>query len=549
MPRPGAELREILTPWTAGLDPVWSLDKAKRALNEHEWGSFTSSSMMVEAMLRDDRIAAVLETLINGFLSLPFAVEAAVVPEDEPNAAARTELAEDIRAQLADQWDESFPRDELAQLIFWYVTLGVAVARIEWQREADVWRPRLKVWHPQFLRWQHSDRTWRINTQEEPDREIVPGDGEWVLLSRGDRGWMQGAIRQLVIPWLIRQFAWRDWARYSERHGLPILKGKVPAQASAPDKKQFRKGMQALVSATSVTLPQGVGGSDQDFDLELLEAKDRSWEGFQKLLDQCNTAIAVRLLGQNLTTEVKGGSLAAAQIHDRVRLDRIEFISNDVSENLGDQVINHWLVFNRGADAAGLEPFPSWDTEPPKDLKDRGAAIGALADGLVALHKAGVQPTEASFNELQNEFGIQLEEREQPEPAAPAPPDGGGDPDPDDDEDSEPNDGDGSLGRRAGSATIRLQSGEDPTTAPGFIDGQLYADALADSGIEESAKLIRKDVERLAGVIRSADGYADLREKLRAEYGEMNAEEFTNLMASALTLAELGGRHAVNVDV
>lgn len=549
MPAPRPDVREILTPWTAGVEPSWSLDKARAALNELEWGTFGLPSMMAEAMGRDDRIEAVLQTLISGFLSLPFALDAAELDEDEPEA--KRTAADDIRSQIASQFDDSFPRDELYQLTFWYVMLGVAVARNNWHRGRDEWQPHFTVWHPQFLRWDPGRRVWIIQTRERAERVITPGDGEWILLTRGERGWMRGAIRALVIPWMIRQFAWRDWARYSERHGLPILKGAVPAAAPAPDKKKFRTGLRTLKSATSVTLPKNVDGTGGDFDLELLEAKDRSWESFDKLVSKCDTAIAVLLLGQNLTTEISGGSLAAAQIHDRVRLDRIEFLANDLGENIRDQTIRHWVFFNQGEEAAELAPLPTWDTEPPKDLKEDGEALGTFAAALSAFSAAGFEPTDASFDELQNRFGIQLVEKEVEE--APETPPGapGEGPDDDPDEDAEPDDeadrGQQSAARARG--PIGLQSGDDPTNAPGFIDGQLYADALGDSGVQEGAKLIRADVDRILSVVAAAEGYADLREKLRDAFGEMRADDFAALMRDALTLANLAGRHAVNVDV
>lgn len=68
-------------------------------------------------------------------------------------------------------------------------------------------------------------------------------------------------------------------------------------------------------------------------------------------MDACNTEIAMALLGQNLTTEVKGGSYAATTGHLEVRKDITEGDADGlVSEPISEVVkIAHSLNFTSPA--------------------------------------------------------------------------------------------------------------------------------------------------------------------------------------------------------
>src|SRR5438094_441501 len=107
-------------------------------------------------------------------------------------------------------------------------------------------------------------------------------------------GWLDSMVRALAIPWLIRQWARRDWARYSEVHGMPIRKGIVPAKAQEEDKLRFIDEIAQFSSETILRLPQG-SEEGSKFDVQLLEASSQSWEGFQALIGQTDVSIAVTL--------------------------------------------------------------------------------------------------------------------------------------------------------------------------------------------------------------------------------------------------------------
>jgi phage gp29-like protein len=200
--------------------------------------------------------------------------------------------------------------------------------------------------------------------------EVEPNDPSWFLYTPygAYRGWMRGAVRSVSIPWLVRQFALRDWARYSEVHGLPQKKAKVPAMASAEDKRRFFNAVKRLGAETAFLLPQPMNpSSGADWDVELLEAKDTSWLGFEHLIERCDKSITLCIRGTNLTTEVKGGSFAAAKTHREEDSDYAIADAKKFAMAMRKQVFMLYCLYNYG-DAA-LAPIVGFDAEPVEDRK------------------------------------------------------------------------------------------------------------------------------------------------------------------------------------
>lgn len=413
LPRPPPKLLAPALPWTPGIIPDWDVLSTKTALNSHEQGLFQTSSQMAVAMGRDDRITAVIGTLVDGLLALPFNMAPADVT---PGKIKARRIAETIEAH----WESIAPVDELSAILWWFILLGVAPVQVTWTTVGDMWIPRLNAWDPQFLYWDQGDRVFKLNTQDGVI-DLVPGDGDWMLLTAGDRGWMRGAIRSISTDWMSRQWVKRDWNRYNEKHGLPLTKVMVPSSSEQGEKSEFYRDMIQANSSGTVMLPQNVDGNQGAYDIELLEAKDRAWESFPGLEKSANKNIAVRILGQNLTTEVEGGSLAAANIHNLIRLDRLQSVANLLSCIIREQVLWPMVRFNF-PDSEGFAPTPHWDTSPPADLVANGAGMKALGDGITAIKGAGFDLAPDTIEELGQEYNLKLVPTELDDDGPPEPP-------------------------------------------------------------------------------------------------------------------------------
>ncbi len=368
----------------------------RQALLDLERGQFLASAQLCDAFGGDDRITGVLQTRVDALCSLPL----------ELSGRTSKRKAAKLAARAQNEWSGWFPDAELKRLLRWGLLLRLGIGELLWDTsQPGYWAPRLKVWDPRYAYWRWDTRTFWLITLD-GQVEITPGDGHWVLYAPDGyaRGWMGGLVRSMALMFLIRRWAIRDWARYSEVHGLPIKKAVVPADAKAEDKESFEDDLRTLGGEGVIRVAKDEQG--HGFDIALVEAASQSWEGFQRLIEKCDECIAVDVLGQNLTTSVKGGgSYAAANVHDRIRLDRLEADAKSLGDCLAEQVMVPWAVYNWADER--LAPRVSWSTKVPEDRASTATTLNSLGDALNKLKTAGFN---VDLAEVAKQFRIPLVE-------------------------------------------------------------------------------------------------------------------------------------------
>lgn len=494
-----------------------SVGMVKMALRSLEQGHFDAAAMVVDAMTRDDRIGGCLQTFTQALPSLPVTFE--------QGKGAR---AEEAMKALEDgqTWRSFFPDFALAEGAQWAKMLGFGLGQNTWREVNGRLDPVLNIWHPRHIYWRWDTRSFWVNTESGP-AEIRPGEGEWVVFAPGglNRAYLKGHARQLYVPWLIRQWGYRDWARKSEVHGVPIRKGKVPTGASDKDKDRFFRELASLGSETNIRLPRDQNGIE--FDVELLEAAADGHLIFRDLLEAANVNIAVNLLGQNLTTEVKGGSFAAASVHGAIRNDLLQAFGRAMALGLYQGTLRKWAELNFGDPEAA--PMPKWKTEPPEDKKTAGDALVSIGTGIKALEDAGV-PIDAE--EIAERLDVPLregEEYEPPEPEpAPVPGAAPGQP---------PKPGQKPVPKK-------LERAGDPA-----LEGQEYIDKLVADARKHGIAAVAQDIELLVRAVEESRDFPELRKRLITAYGKMKPEQLEATMKKALLLAELAGRQAAREEV
>lgn len=408
-------LKTVVTQWTPGIKPTWTIAEVRAALQQHAQGDFSLSAQLVDAMGEDDIIPGVLEKRTDALLGSDFCLE----PVEEPNKQLSKRLADKYGDA---SWYASFPEDELEDFDRWLVMLGVAIGTLDWSRGV-VWKATFRVLHPQFLRWDSFRRKWFYHSQE-GIQEVMPGDGRWILISYGNRGWMKGAVRPLAIPWISKQLTIRDWNRYNERHGLPIIKAYAPAIADDADQDQFWEDIRGIQSETVAQLPTNLDENGAKFDLDLLEATDKSFESFEKLLDRADRRIMVTLLGSNLSTEITTqGSQAAVKGHRGVEQAKAAADEKKFSTGFREQGLYPIVALNHAGVSLDVIPWPHWDVDPPEDDKANADAAQSFGLALWNIARAGYEVDQASLDEASEKYGLKLKKAKPPPPTgAPAPP-------------------------------------------------------------------------------------------------------------------------------
>jgi len=509
----------IVTQLFPGVLTSWTVPQIRAALDSHEIGQFADSALLVEAMGRDERVQAVRDTRVLGVLGLDFELE----PSDTVNAYTARRAVKDLDAI----WYDVFPENVLSSWLSWGLALGVGLMQPRWQRIARTWVPRMEIWHPQFIWYGLQDREFYVSTMEGV-RQIVTGTGEWMMLQPyGQRGWMHGIVRSTAEPWLLRRQAMRDWSNFSEVHGQPTALAKMPPGASEKDKNRWFQNVSTRGSRATLVAPDG-------FDIEYREPMSTTWEAFPGLIEHCNTGITVGWLGQNLTTEVKGGSFAAASVHGQVLAGRKRADVNTLATTIRDQFIKPWAMYMYGdADAA---PWPRWMAQEPEDTSAQSVTLKTLADAIASFHASSVP---IDIPEIAERFDLPLiDAAPMPDPTPPvpvAPPaPAAGDPAP------PPAETHNVLSRRVTKRAAAMQ--------PAFVDGQHYIDDVSDEAKAASVEYMSRDTSTILKAIESAPTFEAMKAILLKAYQGMDPKKLARLIESATVMASLAGRYAVSVE-
>ena len=326
----------------------WGVDDATQALSAHMIGVFEKSAQLCDSILGDDRVMATLGSRRAGL----FGREVRHRPANDSRAAR----------EVFDAWVDHWPRfsgdSSLGIMSDYEVLMGFSDAQLVWDTE-KLWKPYMRHWHPRYQYWNWDVRKL-IALSQDGQEPIIPGNGKWVHHSRFgmERCWIRGAIRAVAEPYLGRHWARRDLFRWSEKHGLAIVLASTPMTADPGERSHFVQQVANIGSETTVLLGKGVD-EHNSYGLELLEANALGWEGFIGAIDNCDMAIVLALLFQNLTTEVKGGSFAATSAHMDIRDSGIQDDNAAWRATIHDQVARPFAFFNYGD--ADLAPTTEWD--------------------------------------------------------------------------------------------------------------------------------------------------------------------------------------------
>jgi phage gp29-like protein len=534
---------------------TWTPALLRSALSTADGGHLRSLAELCDALLGDDRIAGVFETRMGGLLALTPSFEAAGDGRRKSRAVRALEADED--------WWEIAPEDELYKILVWGRLLGIAPYQHAWKDHQGRKIPSIRFWHPSHLRWDVQGERWltRISANgydTGTEVEITPGDGQWGLYTPygPDRPWASGLWRGLSRFWLLKSYAIDDSGRLGERAiTLVGTTGPGPEGPNNEQREELAHDLYSLARDGAIVLPPAC-------DAKLLEVAAGTAEIYQRQIEAANNAFAINVLGQNLTTEVTGGSFAAASVHGKVELQRLRADAQAASTTLHDQTLEWWAEFNYGD--RKLAPWPMWPTDPPADNAavvktwlDFGAALSAFQGaglrvdalamaeklGVPLLDEAAVEDTDPGSKDEREKKAAEIAEAMKP-----------ADPEPEGDDDAGAEDEDEAApaARKAPAkarAVVALASGDSPRAAAGFIEGQTYADALTDRGQQRGAEALDGFLTDVDALLDGIDSLESAREKLLAFYDGAAAPEELAAMTEKLFLMSLrAGVGAVQQD-
>jgi len=376
----------------------WDVTMTREAYGDLVIGLFDRPAQLVDSVMGDSRVQAGMASRTGGLLGRP-------VDFVLPRKLRDSDAAKECRDAFVDCWPVMSTEASLSEMQNWAVMLGFGPAQMLWDTTSSEWAiPHVLPWHPRYTYYHWLYRCFVAITMDGQE-PIIPGNGHWVLHApHGEyRGWMRGAVRAVAPWWLARNYALRDWARYSERHGLPMIKAKSPSVGDPLQQAVWRSQLANIGQEVVFHLPQSVDPRTS-YDVDLLEARDTAHEGFRMLIQSCDTEITLSLLAQNLTTEVKEGSYAAARVHADVRQALLEADARALSTTIYQQIARPFAAMNFGD--ADLAPRVVWNIKPFEDDLTAVQTLLQFSQAIYALRNAGLEVEDVE--RLAKDYGIRL---------------------------------------------------------------------------------------------------------------------------------------------
>lgn len=208
-------------------------------------------------------------------------------------------------------------------------------------------------------------------------------------------------LRRCVGLWITKAYLARDWRKYLERFGDPIMKASYdPAAPPPPD--TGKTPQQTLLDALEDMRAHGIIVHANNVAVELMsDARSTATASFDVLWDRCNSGMTQSIIGQQSTvTKGAGGARASDEVRERTLDSLVEADARVVAGTLDEQLVKKVEAIHAGGRKTVQTVF-SWERET---IPLHRAQIVLIAD------KAGIQFDHEAVRE---ELGLEAPSPEQ----------------------------------------------------------------------------------------------------------------------------------------
>lgn len=261
----------------------------------------------------------------------------------------------------------------LSQILETYL-YGINVFEINWERKQGLLVPSLVGRDFQEFKFDNEGKLLFLgNGYEEaiPPFKVVYG-----IYNQSFRApYGESALRHLYFSVNVKNAGLDFWIRFLERFGEPwaVAKTQDDPNTLALEVSNMLNGSTAVI--------------DKDEEIELIQPSAKS--DFKNLINYCDSQINRFILGGNLTGEVTGGSLAAAQAHNTIRSE-IALSDERILCYVCNRVISYFKALNGISEEITFSLFN--EDEPKTELASRDKII----------YEMGFQPTQEYIEKTYN---------------------------------------------------------------------------------------------------------------------------------------------------
>jgi phage gp29-like protein len=302
--------RELQTHPTRGLTP----SRLASILDQAEQGDLIAQFDLFEDMEeKDGHLAAELGKRRRALL-----VEWSVVPPDNPTPAEKryAEQLSELVGEIADFEDVLFDITDA-------IGKGFSCCEIEWHKPGKHWLPKTITHRPQSWFTVHRGYRQQLRLRSNTTVDGIVGEPlqpfGWIThVHKAKSGYLErtALFRQLVWPYLFKNYSVGDLAEFLEIYGIPVRIGKYPNGASEKEKMTLLRALVGIGHNAAGIIPAGM-------ELDFLDAATGDPKAFELMLNWCERTQSKVILGATLTSGADGKSStnALGNVHNEVRKD------------------------------------------------------------------------------------------------------------------------------------------------------------------------------------------------------------------------------------
>nr|DAS67746.1 MAG TPA: portal [Caudoviricetes sp.] len=289
----------------------FDIQKYINAINSAKAVDFSFRSRlydMYESALMDLHLAGVLAKRLKGVTKVPIEFSRDGVPDEE------------INRQLASPWMKQL-REEIILAQFW----GFSLLQFYTDDEGDI--------RFYSVPRKHYDPVNQVLLRHQTDSNGTPiSEFPNMLFVGAERD--LGILAQILVAVLYKRNNYADWAKYCELYAIPIQEYTYNA-GDEETRRQLLKDARARGNNAVYIHP-----AESNFNFVESSAKSGTSELFKHFTDYWDNQIAVRVLGNTLTTSASStGTQALGTVHKAVEEELNEDDCNTVLD-----VLNYYML-------------------------------------------------------------------------------------------------------------------------------------------------------------------------------------------------------------
>lgn len=430
-----------------------------------------------------------------------------ILPPDNPTAQEQ-EAAATLNTLLAGL-------DDFEAMLFDVTdAIGKGFACLEfdgWQRVDGDWLPRAIDYRPQTWFQLVRGRRQEIRLRGGVGGEPLQPFGWITHMHKAKSGYLERSalFRVLVWPYLFKNYSVGDLAEFLEIYGIPMRVGKYPGGATEKEKLTLLRALAQLGHNAAGIIPIGM-------ELDFLNAAQGDPAAFKLMIDWCERTQSKAILGGTLTSGTGEGTNtnALGNVHNEVRLDLRDSDAGQLAATLSRDLVYPIAVLNGLATSWKRCPRLVFDTQQPEDLKLYADALPKLVEMGFKIPRQWAQEKLAIPEPAEDEEVLQLQAAPAAPPTAELPP-----------------------RQAAATAQVRRPAPNDP------------AEAMAPRLLADLQPAVADWAEQLRALVAEAGSLEAIQAGLLELAPQLSLDQYAEVMAEALTTADLAGRNDIEDEV